>query len=89
MLGRSLTPLSRSLGSKDAATRERSCKRILELLDSLGPRTVSWTWPTEPCLIFTDAAFERGVATLGAIFIDAAHNCAEVYDGEVPQPLAD
>ena len=38
-------------------------------------------------LIFTDAAFEKGRATLGAVVIDTLGGPADIYDGELPAKL--
>ncbi|CAE7769181.1 kptA, partial [Symbiodinium sp. KB8] len=48
---------------------------------------VSWHSPDSPILIFTDAAFEKGRATLGAVVMDTLGGPADIYDGELPSKL--
>lgn len=57
------------------------------LMDALEPRILSSSGLTAPILIFTDAAYEDGVATWGCVFVDPASGIAEVSGGTIPQML--
>ena len=47
------------------------------LMDALEPRILCSSGLTTPILIFTDAAYEDGVATWGCVFVDPASGIAE------------
>ena len=57
------------------------------LLDNIEPRILDCRGETTPLLIFTDAAFEDGVATWGCVVIDPSTGAAEVSGGSVPDFL--
>ena len=51
------------------------------------PRRVSWRSPDAPILIFTDAAVEKGGATIGAVVIDTMGGPPAVYGGSLPHSV--
>ncbi|CAE7229947.1 unnamed protein product, partial [Symbiodinium microadriaticum] len=87
VLGRAISPMARSLSSSTSGDIKGLCDKIKELLARSKPRKVSWHSPDSPLLIFTDAAFEKGRATLGAVVIDTLGGPADIYDGELPTKL--
>ena len=87
VMGRAISPLARSLSSATSGDIKVLCNKIKDLLAGAKPRRVSWHSPDSPMLIFTDAAFEKGRATLGAVVIDTLGGPADIYDGELPAKL--
>ncbi|CAE7239607.1 unnamed protein product [Symbiodinium sp. CCMP2592] len=87
VLGRAVAPLSRALSSSSSGEMKSLCERIRDLLRGARPRRVSWHSPDAPILIFTDAAFEKGLATVGAVVIDTMGGPASIYDGVLPSSL--
>ena len=87
VMGRAVSPLARSLSSATSGDIKGLCDKIKELLARAKPRKVSWHSPDSPILIFTDAAFEKGQATIGAAVIDTLGGPADIYDGKLPGEL--
>ena len=87
VMGRAVSPLARSLSSATSGDIKGLCDKIKELLARAKPRKVSWHSPDSPILIFTDAAFEKGQATVGAAVIDTLGGPADIYDGKLPGEL--
>ena len=88
IMGRALQPLARSLSWKqEPAHFEALCDTILATLGKCKPRSLSWHSPHHPVLIFTDAAYEAGVAGIGAVLVDTLGGRPEVFDGELPADL--
>ena len=59
---------------------------ILATLGKCKPRSLSWHSPHHPILL-TDAAFEDGIAGIGAVLVDTLGGKPEVYDGQIPADL--
>ena len=87
VLGRAVAPLSRALSSSPSSGMGDLCERIKVALLEFRPRRVSWHSPDAPLLIFTDAAFEKGNATIGAVVIDTMGGSPAVYGGSLPQSV--
>lgn len=93
-LGRALRP---AMGSIDVAFRIASnlraknvaaaCDDLIHLVSQAGPRSVECAPGGPPMLVFTDSAFEKGAATVGALILDPELGKALVYDGDVPKPI--
>lgn len=93
-LGRSLRP---AMGAVDLALKlsadlrtsgvSDACGVLLDLLSRSGPRTVECRPGGPPLLVFTDSAFENGVATVGALIVDPELRKSMVYDGAIPEAL--
>ena len=93
-LGRSLRP---AMGAVDLALKlsadlrtsgvSDTCDVLLDLLSRSGPRTVECKPGGPPLLVFTDSAFENGVATVGALIVDPELRKSMVYDGSIPEAL--
>ena len=63
------------------------CKWTISQLKLLAPRVIDLRLPQIPVLIFTDAAYEGGVATWGSVVIDPASGVRAVNAGTIPAPL--
>ena len=87
VLGRAVAPLSRALSSSPSSGMGDLCERIKVALLEFRPRRVSWHSPDAPLLIFTDAAFEKGNATIGAVVIDTMGGSPAVYGGSLPHSV--
>lgn len=93
-LGRALRP---AMGAIDVAFRIASnlraenvamaCDDLIHLVSQAGPRSVECAPGGPPMLVFTDSAFEKGAATVGALVLDPELGKAIVYDGDVPKPI--
>ena len=87
-VGRALQPLARSLSwQQDPSQFAELCDSILATLGKCKPRSLSWRSPHHPILLFTDAAFEDGIAGIGAVLVDTLGGKPEVYDGQIPADL--
>ena len=87
VLGRAVAPLSRALSSSSSSGMGDMCERIKVALLESRPRRVSWHSPDAPILIFTDAAFEKENATIGAVVIDTMGGSPAVYGGSLPHSV--
>ncbi|CAE7237649.1 unnamed protein product [Symbiodinium sp. CCMP2456] len=87
VLGRAVSPLARALSSASSLEIPVLCEKIKSLLQRSSPRKVSWHSPDAPILIFTDAAFEGGVATMGAVVIDTMGGTPDIFDGTLPTAI--
>ena len=93
VLGHSFKPATHLLNQWSAnmvpekRQREELCELISVLVDSAEPRIVSKSTPSKPILIYTDGAFENGVATWGALVIDVETGCKWIFSGKVPDFL--
>lgn len=67
----------------------RACNFTLDCISNLRSRCVDGRGEKRPVLIFTDAAFEGGVATYGVVVIDPISLRHEVFGGMTPQHLTD
>ena len=63
------------------------CSLAMTMLKSLPPRKYTASEMKEPLLLFTDGAWEDGVATAGAVFFDPLSNQGFVCEVEVPDTL--
>lgn len=89
-LGRFLRPAAASLDAalRSSATErdlsvQRACKTLLGLLANTRPRTIACLHEGPPVLIFTDSAFENGVASIGALVIDPGAGKPLIFDGKI------
>ena len=87
VMGRAVSPLARSLSSAGSSNIGEICGELKSLLRRAKPRKISWHSPDSPILIFTDAAYEGGKATIGAVVIDALGGHPTVFDGTLPPEL--
>ena len=83
-LGFSLAANGRPLLPRDVRDL---CRFTSQLLDKVARRVVDCSGCKVPVLIFTDAAFEEGKATWGAVALDPQSGLREVAGGEVPTSL--
>ena len=67
----------------------RACDFTLDCISNLRSRCVDGRGEKRPVLVFTDAAFEGGVATYGVVIIDPVSSRREVFGGAIPQHLTD
>lgn len=93
VMGHSLKPACRVL-SECAAGRvlegrdkDEFCSFTLKLLENLRPRTISVASVETPIVVYTDGAYEDGVATWGALVIDPVTGTRHVLGGTVPDVL--
>ncbi|CAE7358765.1 unnamed protein product [Symbiodinium sp. CCMP2592] len=63
------------------------CVNSIEALRALSPRVLSVWDSRAPIHIFTDGAWERGRAGIGAVIFDTASGKSWTYEGLVPEPL--
>ena len=68
---------------------DRACSFTLDCITNLRSRCVDGRGEKRPVLIFTDAAFEGGVATYGVVCLDPVSGRREVFGGVIPQHLTD
>ena len=87
VMGRAVSPLARSLSSAGSSNISGICSELKSLLRRAKPRKISWHSPDSPILIFTDAAYEAGKATIGAVVIDTLGGHPTVFDGTLPPEL--
>ena len=87
VMGRAVSPLARSLSSAGSSNIGEICGELKSLLRRAKPRKISWHSPDSPILIFTDAAYEAGKATIGAVVIDTLGGHPTVFDGTLPPEL--
>lgn len=57
------------------------CDGLLSLISKSGPSLVECKPGGPPMLIFSGSAFQKNVATVGAVIIDPEHRRSLVYDG--------
>lgn len=93
-LGRFLRPamnaVSRAFSSTGSARKsnvEEACEHLLHLIEHTRPRKISCVHDGLPILIFTDSAFEKGIATMGALVILPDGEPPLVFDGSIPQQI--
>eukprot|EP00435_Cladocopium_sp_Y103_P026667 s2745_g6.t1 len=63
------------------------CDYAADTLRNCRPRKLQAGGERRPILIFTDGAWEKEVAGLGAVLIDTATGERHVWSGRVPEPL--
>lgn len=93
-LGRFLQPAAREIGLAFASSSpmrgdliQLACDKLLSLLERSKPKTISCFHEGPPIVVFTDSAFEGGVATAGALVIDPLRGPPLVFDGVVPHEV--
>ena len=64
------------------------CDLIGVLVSSAKPREVQLTLDSNPVIIYTDGAFEQGIATWGALVVDPKTRERLVFAGTVPSVLS-
>lgn len=95
VLGYALKPVTHSLAKWMSpyggapVSKNEICDMIQVLVRSLKPRRVSRFHIDAPFIIYTDGAFENGVATWGALVIDTHSGERVVHAGTVPVRLVD
>ena len=77
------------VASKDAKTVRLFVGNTKALLTTLKPRIVAVQSCELPIVIYTDAAFENGTATWGAVLLDRVSNYRVVHWGVVPKDLVE
>ncbi|CAE7385689.1 unnamed protein product [Symbiodinium sp. CCMP2592] len=94
--GRALKMLQRALGSFIRNPEDRSssdfqalCEFGIRLIDECKPRVFGCRGPEQPVLIFTDAAYEKGVAAYGVVVLDPFTSSKLVAGGRIPTRLVD
>ncbi|CAE7270056.1 SLC24A2 [Symbiodinium sp. CCMP2592] len=92
--GRALKMLQRALGSFIRNPEDRSasdfrtlCEFGIRLIDECKPRVFACRGPEQPVLIFTDAAYEKDVATFGVVVLDPFTSSKLVAGGRIPKTL--
>ena len=92
--GRGLKLLQRALGSflRDPGMRTVSdlrslCSFGVDLIDACTPRIFACRGPVSPVVIFTDAAYEHGIASYGVVVIDRFTDTRLVAGGRIPDSL--
>ena len=76
-----------STGSARKSNVEEACEHLLHLIEHTRPRKISCVHDGLPILIFTDSAFEKGIATMGALVILPDGEPPLVFDGSIPQQI--
>ena len=79
----SLDAALRSFATERDLSVQRACKTLLNLLANTRPRTIACLHEGPPVLIFTDSAFENGVASIGALVIDPGAGKPLIFDGKI------
>ena len=94
--GRALKMLQRALGSfirepevRTAADLRALCEFGIKLLENCKPRVFGCRGPERPVLIFTDAAYEKGVASYGVVLVDPFTSSRLVGGGKIAPALVD
>ena len=94
--GRALKMLQRALGSfirepevRTAADLRALCEFGIKLLENCKPRVFGCRGPERPVLIFTDAAYEKGVASYGVVHVDPFTSSRLVGGGKIAPALVD
>eukprot|EP00438_Fugacium_kawagutii_P031349 Skav215373 [mRNA] locus=scaffold1391:913158:914213:- [translate_table: standard] len=93
VMGHSFKPSSRILADCTAGRQLKGrdkddfCNFTLTLLDSAKPRDVLASGVDTPGIVYTDGAFENGIATWGALLVDKVTGAKQVLHGLVPQVL--
>ncbi|CAE7621993.1 unnamed protein product [Symbiodinium sp. CCMP2592] len=94
--GRAMKMLQRALGSFIRNPEDRSasefrtlCEFGIRLIDECKPRVFACRGPEQPVLIFTDAAYEKGVATYGVVVLDPFTSSKLVAGGRIPKTLVE
>ena len=68
---------------------QQVCAWTHALVGQLAPRTMEPDGETSPALIFTDAAYENGLATCGIVVIDSTPGTRTAMGGNIPKMLVD
>ena len=76
------TALRSPLGLRGSQVK-KACEVLLDLLANTKPRTITCLHEGLPILIFTDSAFEKGVANIGALIMDPGSGRPLVFDGQI------
>ena len=87
MLQRALSNLISRHDSIDPGELAELCQWAMKLLEHCQPRIFGCRGPTQPVLIFSDAAFENGVGTYGIVLLDPFTNLRIVGGGEIDPKL--
>ncbi|OLP75775.1 hypothetical protein AK812_SmicGene44377 [Symbiodinium microadriaticum] len=94
--GRALKMLQRALGSfirepevRTAADLRALCEFGIKLLENCKPQVFGCRGPERPVLIFTDAAYEKGVASYGVVLVDPFTSSRLVGGGKIAPALVD
>ena len=75
--------------SPSESQRAEVCNLVEVLVSGAKPREVQLTLDLDPLIVYTDGAFEKGVATWGALVFDPATGERLVFAGTVPSVLCD
>ncbi|CAK9111846.1 unnamed protein product, partial [Durusdinium trenchii] len=93
-MGHTLKIAARAFASLSAGDQNVSpkalnnlCDWTLDLLKLLNPREWTAGMTGDPVVIFTDAAYEDGVATYGIVFLDAPAGYRTALGGRIPDFL--
>eukprot|EP00438_Fugacium_kawagutii_P033030 Skav231048 [mRNA] locus=scaffold2842:20283:21575:+ [translate_table: standard] len=94
VLGRALKRPMHRLSSlsqwKDSRVEVASfCDQTMHCLRNLKPRYISVLANSVPIIVYTDGAFEAGVATWGGVVIDHYSSVAVVHHGVLPEEILD
>ena len=65
------------------------CRLAKSMLESMPPRSYDSKSFTEPCLMFTDGAWESDQATAGAVVYDPDAEQTSVFEVIVPSDLVE
>ncbi|CAE7311794.1 gpt [Symbiodinium sp. CCMP2592] len=94
--GRSLKLVCRALSNLVYSNRAWTRDEIRQLggyleccLEALVPKSMCLKGGSRPLVIFTDAAYEQGVATWGLVVLDPDSGRREVAGGQIPSSLID
>lgn len=89
-LKRPMHVLSSASSWKDSHSKVRAfCDNTVACIKRLKPRYISVLANTVPILIYTDGAYENGVASWGAVVIDHYSSLAIVHHGKIPTEILD
>ncbi|CAE7837068.1 gpt [Symbiodinium sp. CCMP2592] len=94
--GRSLKLVCRALSNLVYSNRAWTRDEVKQLggyleccLEALVPKSMCLKGGSRPLVIFTDAAYEQGVATWGLVVLDPDSGRREVAGGQIPSSLID
>ena len=95
-LGRSLLVSARAFAHLTTEGHKASPEQIKQLcawthamVGALKPKTLDPEGIVEPVLVFTDAAYENGVATWGIVVLDQVTNLRTALGGNIPSSLVE
>ena len=96
VLGQTLKVSARAFASLSSGSFVSNAAQLVSLchwtegvLSVLAPRRIDPAGTTQPVLIFTDAAYEAGVATWGMVILDPLTGVRSAMGGQIPMPLVE